>query len=58
MAGNKNLKAMKRYTIMPKQNIGERFVIDFYDYTKKEAIQKYRAKFPHFNLKELSIYKN
>lgn len=49
---------MKHYTIMPKQNIGERFVIDFYDYTKKEAIQKYRAKFHQFNLKELSINKN
>jgi hypothetical protein len=49
---------MKHYRIMPKQYIGERFVIDFYDYTKKEAIQKYRAKFPQFTLKELSINKN
>lgn len=48
---------MKHYIIAPKEYISERFVMDYFDYTKKEAIANYRKKFPQFLLKEIEIYK-
>lgn len=46
---------MRTYRIRPKEYISENFIIDYYDYTKKEAIKMYRQKFPQFTLKELII---
>ena len=45
------------YRIQPKQYLVEKFVMDYYYYTKREAIKRYREKFPQFKLKELSIEK-
>lgn len=47
---------MKRYIIAPKEFTSERFVMEYFDYTKKEAITLYRARFPQFQLKEIEIY--
>ena len=46
---------MKILRIQPKNYISERFVVDYYDYTKKEAIKMYREKFPQFTMKEIII---
>jgi hypothetical protein len=46
---------MRTYRIRPKEYISERFIQDYYDYTKKEALKKYREEFPQFTLKELII---
>lgn len=43
--------------IQPKEYISERFVQDYYWYTKKEALKLYRVEFPQFLIKELSIEK-
>jgi hypothetical protein len=47
---------MKHYIIAPKEYISERFVIDYYDYTKAEALKRYRNKFPQFRKSDLVIY--
>ena len=47
---------MKHYIIAPKEYISERFIMDFYDYSKKEALKRYKQKFPSFTTKELEIY--
>jgi hypothetical protein len=41
--------------IQPKEYISERFVQDYIDYSKKEAIKLYLQKFPQFARKELWI---
>jgi hypothetical protein len=46
-----------QYRIQPKEYLLEKYVIDYYYYTKKEAIARYRKKFPQFKLKELLIEK-
>jgi hypothetical protein len=46
---------MKVFTIAPKEFISERFIMTYYDYTKKEAIQKYLDKFPQFKRSELTF---
>ena len=47
---------MKHYIIAPKEYISEKFIMDFYDYSKKEALKTYKQKFPSFTTKELEIY--
>jgi hypothetical protein len=47
---------MKHLRIAPKKYISEKFVMDFYDYSKKEALKRYKEKFPSFTTKELEIY--
>jgi hypothetical protein len=47
---------MRKYTVAPKEFISERFVMDYFDYTKKEAIQNYMEMFPQFKRSELEIY--
>ena len=47
---------MKKYTIAPKDFISFRFIIDYFDYTKKEALQRYRQQFPQFKRSEIKIY--
>ena len=46
---------MKHYRIAPKEYISERFVKDYYDYTKKEALKLYKQNFTSFTTKELQI---
>jgi len=46
---------MKRYRIRPKEYLGEKYIMDYFDYSKKEAIKIYRQKFPRFKLKDLNI---
>lgn len=46
---------MKSYRIQPKQYISESYIIDYYDYTKKEAIKLYRDKFKQFLLREIFV---
>ena len=41
--------------IRPKTYISERFIMDYYDYTKSESIKKYKEKFPQFKTSELII---
>lgn len=41
--------------IQPKEYISEKFIVDYYWYTKKEALNLYRKKFPQFKIKELKI---
>lgn len=41
--------------IQPKEYISEKFVIDYYGYTKKEAIKLYLEKFRSFKLSEIKI---
>lgn len=47
---------MKHYIIAPKQYISERFIIDYFDYSKAEALKQYRKTFPQFTKKEIEIY--
>lgn len=46
---------MKTYRIQPKEYIAEKFIQDYYGYTKKQSLNKYKEKFPQFLQKELSI---
>lgn len=46
---------MRKYRIQPKEYISEKFVQDYYGYTRKEAVKKYKEKFPQFTLSELTI---
>ena len=41
--------------IQPKEYISQKFIMDYYFYIKKEAIKRYKNKFPQFSIKELSI---
>jgi hypothetical protein len=47
---------MKHYIIAPKQYVSERFIMDYYGYSKKEALKRYKEKFVSFTTKELEIY--
>ena len=47
---------MKHYTIAPKVFVSERFVMDYFDYSKTEAIKRYLEKFPQFKRSEIEIY--
>jgi hypothetical protein len=42
--------------IGPKQYISEKFIQDYYGYTKSEAMKLYRDKFPQFSRNELKFY--
>jgi hypothetical protein len=46
---------MKHYRIAPKEYISEKFVQDYYGYTKKEALRHYKERFVYFTTKELEI---
>ncbi len=46
---------MTHYRIAPKQYISERFIVDYYGYSKKEALKLYKQNFPSFTTKELNI---
>ena len=41
--------------IQPKEYISERFIQDYIDYPKREAVKLYLQKFPQFEKKELWI---
>ena len=41
--------------IQPKEYISQRFIQDYIDYSKREAVKLYLQKFPQFKKKELSI---
>lgn len=41
--------------VKPKERISEKFVVDYYNYTTKQALQDYINKFDSFNEKELIL---
>lgn len=47
---------MKTYRIGPKDFISFSYIIDYFDYTKKEALRRYRQQFPQFKRSEIKIY--
>ena len=49
---------MKHYIVAPKKYISERFIIDYFDYTKAEALKKYKEKFPNLSRKKIEIYQS
>ena len=45
------------YRIQPKHYYSEKYIQDFYYYTKKEALKLYKKQFPEFTIKELTFEK-
>lgn len=46
---------MKVFIIRPKEYLGEKFIVKYIDYSKREAIKRYKERFPQFTMKELTI---
>ena len=47
---------MKKYRISPKEWYGEKYIMDYIDWTKKEAIKLYLEKFPMLKRNEIEVH--
>ncbi len=50
-----NYNIMKHFRISPKEYVSEKFIQDYYGYSKKEALKRYKEKFTSFYTRQLKV---